>query len=444
MKITILFSFLFTLNLLQGQTYTSWIVGDTSDVDTPHQPGLVLAGGGSDNDQAMTWMLNRAAGGDIVILRASGADGYNNYFFSDLGVTVNSVETLLTPSQAAANDPYVRRRIREAEVLFIAGGDQTAYFDFWNDSEVEDALQYLLSEKLATIGGTSAGMMVMGEWYYIPQNQGVTSQEALGNPFHPNMQQISAGGFLDNPILENTITDTHFDQRNRSGRSFAFLARGKKDWAINGKAIACNEVTVVCVDETGLARVYGEFPAYDDYAYFMQVNCFENNTPEICEPNKKLFWKRNRQVVKVYRVPGTITGTHTFDLNNWNTGTGGSWFDWFTTKKGQLRKISGALPPNCGSSLQEEEASIRESPANQANPEILLFPNPTEDFLELHLPGNSATLDWQIIGADGRIWSMGKIQGENTHISLKTLPAGVYWMSIQSPISLPWQMFVKK
>ena len=63
-----------------GQSYTSWILGDTIDVVTnDRQPGVVLAGGGMDD--AMRWMLQRADGGDVVVIRASGEDLYNKYFF---------------------------------------------------------------------------------------------------------------------------------------------------------------------------------------------------------------------------------------------------------------------------------------------------------------------------------------------------------------------------
>ncbi|HET8962849.1 MAG TPA: hypothetical protein VFM99_03075 [Chitinophagales bacterium] len=52
--------------------------------------GIVLAGGATHNDDAMIWMLQRAAAGDVLVIRASGEDGCNDYFFSDLGVEVNS------------------------------------------------------------------------------------------------------------------------------------------------------------------------------------------------------------------------------------------------------------------------------------------------------------------------------------------------------------------
>jgi predicted membrane GTPase involved in stress response len=69
-----LFLLLFSPAFIHGQGYTSFFSGDTADVTTEPIPGIVLAGGGGDNDQAMQWMLERADSGDVVVLRASGSD----------------------------------------------------------------------------------------------------------------------------------------------------------------------------------------------------------------------------------------------------------------------------------------------------------------------------------------------------------------------------------
>ena len=57
-------------------------------------------GGASENDEAMKWLLQKANGGDVVVLRSSGGNGYNNYLYSELGISDNSVETLVITSVA--------------------------------------------------------------------------------------------------------------------------------------------------------------------------------------------------------------------------------------------------------------------------------------------------------------------------------------------------------
>ena len=64
-----------------------------------------------------------------MVIRASGSTGYNDYVYG-LG-TANSVETLLINSREKALLPETGKRIREAEALFIAGGDQYDYYLFW-------------------------------------------------------------------------------------------------------------------------------------------------------------------------------------------------------------------------------------------------------------------------------------------------------------------------
>ena len=110
-------------------TFSIGISGDSSDVVTKAQFGVVLAGGSTDVDEAMKWMMDRTGGGDFLIIRASGSTGYNDYL-KELG-NVNSVETLLIDSREKAMSPLVGKRIREAEGLFIAGGDQWNYVRFW-------------------------------------------------------------------------------------------------------------------------------------------------------------------------------------------------------------------------------------------------------------------------------------------------------------------------
>lgn len=147
MKILMLLFTVVSLETGIAQSYTNYITGDSADVVTIPLPGIVLAGGATDNDDAMIWMLQRAAGGDVLVIRASGEDGYNDYFFSDLGVEVNSVETIVFNSSDASYDEYVLQQLENCELLFIAGGDQWDYVSMWRNTSVEDKIKYLIHDK---------------------------------------------------------------------------------------------------------------------------------------------------------------------------------------------------------------------------------------------------------------------------------------------------------
>ncbi|NBW37756.1 MAG: cyanophycinase, partial [Cytophagia bacterium] len=140
------------------------LAGSPADVVTQSTSGIVLMGGSTDVEQALRWMITKSGGGDFVIIRASGSTGYNDYIYNMGGV--NSVETFLLDSREKANDPAVGKRLREAEALFIAGGDQSNYVNYWTNSEVSAAIQYLVEEKKIPIGGTSAGCAVLSEYVF--------------------------------------------------------------------------------------------------------------------------------------------------------------------------------------------------------------------------------------------------------------------------------------
>jgi hypothetical protein len=81
-RLFILFIFIFLSLFSFGQNYTSYFSGDTADVNTVTSPFTVLMGGATENDSAMIRFLENSGGGDIVVLRASGSNGYNAYMYS--------------------------------------------------------------------------------------------------------------------------------------------------------------------------------------------------------------------------------------------------------------------------------------------------------------------------------------------------------------------------
>lgn len=411
-----------------GQSFTSWVTGDTADqVAVPHG-GIVLAGGGGDNDDAMSWFLQQAAGGDVLILRASGSDGYNNYLYSQLGVTVNSVETIRFNQATAAQDPYVIRRIREAEALFLAGGDQYDYYQYWKDNDVEDAINYLLRSKHAVVGGTSAGMAVLGEAYYTPVSYGVDSAEALGNPYHPYMTVLGQGDFIDAPFLGRTITDTHFDQRDRAGRTVAFLARLETDFGMDAQAIACNEYTAVAVDTNGIAHVYGD-PQYNDFAYFVQSNCDQpGSLPDSCLAGQPLHWDQNGEALKVYRILGNANGSNTFSLVDWRTGQGGDWLHW-SVDQGQLVRAVGN-DTFCVTVGREPISSISSK----------VGPNPFSNvlFVEL-LPFQGELARLELLDVMGKSLWQEVLEANGRHrLDLPGIPNGVYWFRASTEKGKTW------
>ena len=185
--------------------YRYYVTGDPADVVTETRGLIVLQGGGDDVDNNYIRMGEFAGGGDFVVLRASGGDDYNDYIHALCHC--DSVETIVFGGREAAFDPFVIDKIEGAEAIFIAGGDQSNYVRFWKGTPVEDAINAVVARP-SPVGGTSAGMAILGEFAYSAMTpESLTSEAALANPYHPDA--TLERDFLHIPGLDNILTDQH-------------------------------------------------------------------------------------------------------------------------------------------------------------------------------------------------------------------------------------------
>jgi cyanophycinase-like exopeptidase len=360
-----------------GQSYTSYLTGSVTDIVTNPTGGVCLMGGATEDDNAMKWFLQRANGGDVLVLRTTGSDGYNAYFYSDLGIAVNSVETIVCNNASASSDPYVLQKIQQAEAIWFAGGNQWTYINYWRNSPIDSAINQAIQQRSIVIGGTSAGMAIQGKYYFSAQNGTVTSATALTDPFN-SLVTVDSSAFIHNDFLDHTITDTHFDNPDRKGRLVTFLARIHSDYGVYANAIACDEYTAVCIDNAGIARVFGGHPTYDDNAYFIQSNCeLTLQAPENCSSGNPLTWNLGGLALKTYQIKGDSSGSKTFDLNTWQSGTGGTWFNWSISNGNFSEQTSTAI--NCS------PLSVNKLPEDS---EIEIYPNPTTDIVTIVLNGD--------------------------------------------------------
>lgn len=342
MIITIL-AFLVQSCLFHDPAYTSYIVGDEADVKTSPMGGVCLMGGADEDDEAMRWFLQRANGGDVLVLRASGADGYNKYMFETLGIEVNSVQSIVFHDKRATYDPYIQQQVANAEAIWFAGGNQWNYVRFWRNTPIDSIINANIKHKKIVIGGLSAGMAIMGSIYFSAELSSIQSPEALQDPLSDTIS-VDNQPFLNISFLQNVITDTHYAQRNRQGRHVAFLAKAHQKFGVAAKGIACDEGVAVCIDINGKAYVYGAYPEQDHSAYFIQVNCeLKDGNPEVYMDGKPLHWSKNASALKVYQIKAEPGGKFYFDLNDWKTGSGGEWKNWYV-ENGELKQKESSKP----------------------------------------------------------------------------------------------------
>jgi cyanophycinase-like exopeptidase len=301
--------------------YQYYAVGNTDDVKTETRGLIVMQGGGTDVDVNYERMGEFSGGGDFVVLRASGDDGYNQYIFDLCGC--DSVETIVFANRDAAYNKFVIEKIRNAEALFIAGGDQSRYVRFWKGTPVEDAI-HAVAAKPAPVGGTSAGMAILGQHAYSAMSEdSLTSAHALADPFHVDL--TLEADFMNLSGLDNMITDQHLIERDRIGRTVTLMARLVNDEITpTARAIAADRETAVHVDpSSGDVEIFSVAEHETPNVYFMRTT----KRASVCEEGKPL----SIEDVEVYRA----TAGDKFNLKTW-TGVGGVSY-WFSVKEGVLQ-----------------------------------------------------------------------------------------------------------
>jgi cyanophycinase len=281
--------------------------GTPNDAKPAHVPrfGAVLLGGHGDVVEATSFLCEHSGGGELVVLSAYGADEYNSDFHN--ACPQNSVTTLVITSAEGASDSYVADKIRNAHAIFLSGGDQSHYVNYWTGQ----AVQKKINEDVALgvpLGGISAGLAVQGQFVFTAMQDTVKSPEALANPYDSHVTLVR--DFLSIPVLKGVIADSHFSQRERMGRSLVFLARIVQDgWSQEAHGIGVDETTAVLVEADGRARVVGK-----NSVYFMTLD----HRPEVCADGKPLTLRH----VKVLK----LSAGDKFDLKTW-TATGGAAFE---------------------------------------------------------------------------------------------------------------------
>jgi cyanophycinase len=298
--------------------------GNAADRSVTPLPGFALMGGG-EQDPALKFLCERANGGDFLILRANTRDDFAQKVNEEIRALcpLNSAATIVFSEREDSDDAKLIEHIAQAEVIFIAGGDQSNYVRFWQDTPVEDALnRHIASGK--PIGGSSAGLAVLGEFSFSSMIDTIHSPAALADPY-ANKVTISRD-FLRIPLLTGIITDTHFVKRDRMGRLVVFLARILEDgWAKQVRAIGVEEGAAVLLDPDGQGKVIGSGPAY-----FLEAD----NSPEVCRRKTPLSFSG----ISVHRAPPGAS----FHVKDWK-GNGGNDYR-LSLVNGELK----ALPSNHG------------------------------------------------------------------------------------------------
>ncbi len=221
------------------------------------QGSALLVGGGSEDynswsDQPYGWFVKQADSGKVINIDVSATSAWYTAYFISLGASVES-RGLQISTRTAADDSSIYRELISANGVFIEGGDQWDYIRIWKGTLVEQALEQIF-RRGGVIGGTSAGLAVLGEVVFDAKYGSAYPDVIAYDPY--NIRLHLTDDFLD--ILPGILTDSHFHSRGRLGRLVPMLARriteNKQDNLIG---IGITEQTAFCLDASLVGKVYG-------------------------------------------------------------------------------------------------------------------------------------------------------------------------------------------
>ncbi len=242
------------------------------------QGSILMVGGGGENygawsDEPYGWFVEKAGYGKIINIDVDEASDWYPTYFVSLGANITSYN-LQIATVSEANSFIIYQELLSADGIFIEGGDQWAYISTWKNTYVQSAIQSVY-ENGGAIGGTSAGLAVLGEVVFDGEHGSLTSDQAAYNPYHYRVSMTD--DFLD--ILPGVFTDSHFNDRGRLTRLTVMLARRNQDNDENLLGIGVEYKTAFCVDENMIGTVYGEMVTIIHQSDSSEIQCIANEPP---------------------------------------------------------------------------------------------------------------------------------------------------------------------
>lgn len=189
---------------------------------------IILVGGGVIPKDAIQWMKGKAKTGKFVVitLHKDRCDRWKEFF-----------------GEPEIYHPDELKDCDDIGGLIIDGGDQWQYV-----TKLDGKIVSKFHKKGVPILGTSAGSMILGEYYFSAEQDSITSEEAEKG------ERVCIGkDFVVIESLRNTFVESHYKERNRQGRLKVFM---KKSGATRGLGI--DESTALCIDENGTHTTFGE------------------------------------------------------------------------------------------------------------------------------------------------------------------------------------------
>lgn len=116
-------------------------------------------------------------------------------------------------------------------------------------------------------------------------------------------------------------------------------------------------------------------------------------------------------------MEAAYNGQNTFNLNDWATGTGGQWQDWWVSN-GELNVLDNAETPECITGMV-------------SNPDDVVLVFPTAITNRLTVRATKAHWTWALYQANGAFVASGRGESAEQEIQFQSLSKGVYLLCIE-------------
>jgi len=223
---------------------------------TIHSQGYICAvGGGGENysdwsDAPYAWVVEKSGNGKVIVLSVNDETTWIPNYFISKGASWSS--NLKINTRDLANSQAVYDSIVSASAVFIKGGDQYNYINYWKGTLTENAIRAVW-QRGGVVAGTSAGAMVLSEFIISAKYGSLNPESALSNPF-------TQAGYIETDFLglaPGTIFDTHFIERARHGRLVAQMVKLFSEGNTSVRGVGIDDRTAICISPNGKGVVMG-------------------------------------------------------------------------------------------------------------------------------------------------------------------------------------------
>lgn len=216
---------------------------------------ICAVGGGGEgvndwNREPYSWIVQKADSGTVLVLSVNDETTWIPDYFRSLGS--RSSYNLKINSRTLANTQSIADSILAASAVFIKGGDQYNYINYWKGTLVESAIKQVYARG-GVVAGTSAGAMVLGKFILSARYGSLYPDDALVNPF------IQTSNIEDNflGLVPEFIFDTHFIERGRQARLASVLLKLGLQGIQNVTGVGLDDRTAFCISPDGKGVVMG-------------------------------------------------------------------------------------------------------------------------------------------------------------------------------------------